>query len=475
MAVMDAYIRVSRVGARRGDAYGSPETQRDAVRGWLEREGMRRGVEVVEEDVPGSRPVAERGLERLVLRAERGESDGIAVYRVDRLGRDLTEVVLAAKRLRDAGARLVAVADGYDSAAPMGQVVLGLFAGLAEWHLDSIRQNWSAATGRAVARGVHIACRAPVGYLRADHAGGAGRDGRLVPDPESADAVRAAFELRAGGHSYREVADHLRQELGRGIAKSTVAALLQNRAYLGEARGPNGAVSEGAHDPLVTPALFEAVQMRLRAGGRPQRRETISAGARLAGLIACASCGFRLRVVGGPRPSYACDGHSAAGDCGAPSAASIPLVDEYVAQQLAGSWAEVSESVQSADRARLEASEAVRGAEEALDLWVEDPAIGAGLDRDRFARGLAARQQALDEARQRLFDFGGDGTDSAAVVWLDGRPWEYSRWGEDVEADRATLRRAIASVTLAKADPARRRWQPVGERLSITWRGQETR
>jgi site-specific DNA recombinase len=477
MAVVDRYIRVSRVGGRHGEAYGSPETQRAAISAWVGREGLRPGVEVVEEDVPGSRPVRERGLERLVRRAERGESSGIAVYRIDRLGRDLAEVVVAAKRLKDAGARLVAVADSYDSDTQMGNLTLGLFASLAVWHLDLIRENWRAATSRAVARGVHVACRAPVGYLRADAANGEGpRDGRLVPDEATAEHVAHAFRMRADGASYQSIIDRLAAEAGVRMSKSGAAAMLRNPAYLGQSRGPNGAALEGAHEPLVSPEVFEAVQMRRRP--RPQPRpESASAGALLAGLITCAGCGHRLRVVCEKTrtrdPFYSCAKHYGSGECPAPAHASVPRVDGHVAELLAASAAEVEARLETAESRLLRAREDVRAAEDALDGWVSSTAIQRELGRDRFELGLATRQRELDEARQQLFDLGGDDPDGAVAVWLDGRPWRYSRWGEDVEADRATLRRAIASVTLANADPRRRRWQPIAERVEVAWRGQE--
>jgi hypothetical protein len=56
------------------------------------------------------------------------------------------------------------------------------------------------------------------------------------------------------------------------------------------------------------------------------------------------------------------------------------------------------------------------------------------------------------------------------VVHIDGKPVVCEPLGLDKDADRRHLRRHIASVTLAKADPSRRRWQPIAERVSIAWR-----
>jgi hypothetical protein len=97
-------------------------------------------------------------------------------------------------------------------------------------------------------------------------------------------------------------------------------------------------------------------------------------------------------------------------------------------------------------------------------------------DRDRqerYRRGLLARQRALEEAQRKLWDQEDPGLpDGASIAWVDGKPMLYEQWGEDIEADRRHLRKFIASVSLAEADPKRRRWQPIGERVTIRWIGE---
>jgi hypothetical protein len=52
---------------------------------------------------------------------------------------------------------------------------------------------------------------------------------------------------------------------------------------------------------------------------------------------------------------------------------------------------------------------------------------------------------------------------------LDGEP--YHVLGEDLDADRRFLRRYVTGVTVAKADPKRRRWQPLAERVMVEFVG----
>jgi DNA invertase Pin-like site-specific DNA recombinase len=482
---MDGYIRVSRTGDRSGEAYRSPGIQREAIERWARQEGVELGRVTVEEDVSGGKAVKERGLEQLLRRCEAGASAGVIVFRVDRFGRDLAETVLAVKRLKDADARLVAVSDGFDSSQPMGAVMLGIFAGLAEVHLDSIRGNWRAATEGAVSAGIHIAARAPLGYLRRDRAaptydarGNLIRNGRLVPDPATAEHVRRAFELRADGASHQKIADHLRATTGHAVVKSTVVTLLRNHAYLGEARGPGGLVQAGAHEPLVPEDLFLRVQPRGREG-IPPRRGSLARQARLAGLVRCAGCGNLLRIVGstarsGREASYVCASKYTSGDCPAPAAARVRLVDEHVAERLAGAFEDVVDLEASAERRFLEAREAVSRAQAALDAWVDDAELSAALGREAFRRGILARQAALEEARRALWALDDPGVnDAQLVVWVDGKPYPYERWGEDPEADRRLLRKHVADVRLRKADPRRRKWEPIAERVTVRWVGED--
>jgi site-specific DNA recombinase len=134
---MDIYVRVSRVADRKGDAYRSPRQQEEACRAWAEQNGIDVNRVVVEENVSGSKRAQDRQLEELLRRAEAGVSDGIIVYRINRFGRRMRDTVAAVGRLRDAGARLVSVDDGYDTDQPSGQILLGVYAGIASSSLTN--------------------------------------------------------------------------------------------------------------------------------------------------------------------------------------------------------------------------------------------------------------------------------------------------------------------------------------------------
>src|SRR6266702_3040345 len=90
-AMMDGYIRVSRVSGRTGESYISPKLQRDKITGWAKLHDVTLGQVVVEEDVSGARPVDERELGKLLRRVESGEAEGIVACKLSRRGRGALE------------------------------------------------------------------------------------------------------------------------------------------------------------------------------------------------------------------------------------------------------------------------------------------------------------------------------------------------------------------------------------------------
>ena len=388
---------------------------------------------------------------------------------------------MAVRRLKEVGARLVGVEDGVDSTADHSKLLINVLSMQAEDHLDRIKANWDASLSRVVAEGKHVAGNAPLGYLRADQVnpqhkdnGELIRDARLVPDPETAPWITKAFEMRARGDSYKTIRDTLEASAGLRIVTSSLSNVFKRRTYLGEARG-GGHVNTSAHEPLVTAEIFAKCQP-----GKAPVRTGLTQGALLGGLITCASCGHKLRVGratshGEHVPMYACRRNFSGGDCASPGAALVSLVDDHVLQMLVDSWDDDTgpTPVEDLQAAYLVARQAANDAEEELAAFAADMTLRKALG-DRYDAEVQRRVDALEVAQRELWDVEVPDADlDAPVIYPfgpDGKPMLYEVWGDDVARDRRHLRRLIASVTLARTDPARGRWQPIRERVEITWR-----
>jgi DNA invertase Pin-like site-specific DNA recombinase len=473
---MDIYVRVSRKKGREGEAYRSPGIQEDECRRWASLEGVTVGLIEVEEDVSGGTAIKDRGLKRLIDRAKNGASAGVIVYALDRFGRDELDAAVAIKELDDAGARLVSTSEAIDSSRgdQGSKMALKMHLMFAEAYLDRVKGNWRGVTERVIGEGIHITGKPSTGYVRKDSVepqykenGELIRNGRLLVEPAEAEVVREIFELRAGGASYPEITRHAEARLGRPLGKSTVRQWIPNRVYLGEAR--RGAiVKKGAHEAIVTPELFAA------ANRKPTRRRPRSQTTRtalLVGLARCASCGHSMGLIGsgkgkGRKGFYVCSKQFASGRCEG-GAAYSKLVDDLVVKTLSGSWEQIVTASGSEEQRFLVTRDKLEAAERELEEWIAADDISVTTRRQMILK----TEKAIEDTRADLYALPDPGLDDAPVVWLEGKPYAYDLWGDDLDRDRRLLRKYVKAVRIAKADPKRRRWQPIEERVEIEWVG----
>jgi len=137
------YMRVSKA-----DGTQTLDLQRDALTG--------AGVEErhIYEDRASGRTEARPGLD--ALRKALREGDTLVVWKLDRLGRNLRDLVNTVHELTQRGVGLkVLTGQGaaIDTTTPSGKLVLGIFAALAEYERELICERTKAGLASARARG----------------------------------------------------------------------------------------------------------------------------------------------------------------------------------------------------------------------------------------------------------------------------------------------------------------------------------
>ena len=90
-------------------------------------------------------------LRKMIDQLRRG--DVIITWKLDRLGRSLRDLVNLVKEIQDKGAGLKSLHDHIDTTTPMGKLTFHLFAALAEFERDIIRERTKAGLEAARARG----------------------------------------------------------------------------------------------------------------------------------------------------------------------------------------------------------------------------------------------------------------------------------------------------------------------------------
>ena len=108
----------------------------------------------------GSRTAIERpGMKRLLDYLESG--DTVVVWRIDRLGRSLIDVLNTVNLLRDKGVKIRSLSDGIDPETTTGRLMLGMLATLAEYERELITERVNAGIAAARQNGTRFG-RPPV-------------------------------------------------------------------------------------------------------------------------------------------------------------------------------------------------------------------------------------------------------------------------------------------------------------------------
>ncbi|MBE4586051.1 recombinase [Vibrio navarrensis] len=136
------------MGKRLGYARVSTDDQRlDLQRDALSRAGC---VDIYEEKVSGKsadRPVLEYCLRAL------GQGDTLIVWRLDRLGRSLSDLVRTVGELEQLGIGFESLTERIDTGSATGKLTFHLFSALAEFERNLIRERTHAGLAAARARG----------------------------------------------------------------------------------------------------------------------------------------------------------------------------------------------------------------------------------------------------------------------------------------------------------------------------------
>ena len=139
------------------------------------------------------------------------EGDIVIIWKLDRLGRSLRDLINIMTEIQDKKAGLKSLNDSIDTTTPHGKLIFHLFAALAEFEKDIIRERTKAGLEAARARGRR-----------------GGRPKGLTKEARDK-AMIAETLYKQGKMSVSEICKHL------GIARSTLYKYLKQESVHGNA------------------------------------------------------------------------------------------------------------------------------------------------------------------------------------------------------------------------------------------------
>jgi site-specific DNA recombinase len=294
------------------------------------------------------------GLQRMlaIAIAPNPPFDVILVDDTSRISRNLSDAVQLFEKLRFAGLRVIAVAQGIDTRSEQADVLVTVHGLVDSLYVKELAKKTHRGLEGAVLRGLHAGGRC-FGYRNVPVDGGGVR--LEIEDSEAA-VVRRLFEMSASGKSLKAIATALNSEKIRPPrpratarhatwAPTAIREMLRRSLYIGQmiwnrsrfikVPGSNKRVarprprsewrtSERPELRIVSDELWQAVQLRqtrmqqLYGGNHGLLNRSASSGHLLTGFIKCGVCGANLVVVTGRKrrhSMYGCPQHWYRGAC----------------------------------------------------------------------------------------------------------------------------------------------------------------
>ena len=169
----------------------NPEMQMRELREYCKRRGFDIAGEFVDAGISGSKERRPQ-LDAMLTACRKRQADAVIVYRYDRFARSLRQLVNALAEFDALGVHFISLHEGVDTSTPNGRLVFGIFASIAEFERELIRDRVRSGLASAKARGKRLG--RPASYNGRHHA--------------------EAQQLKANGSSYREIAARLGVSLG---------------------------------------------------------------------------------------------------------------------------------------------------------------------------------------------------------------------------------------------------------------------
>src|SRR6201987_1774099 len=151
-------MQIKRVGlyARVSTVHGQdPEVQLLELRSYCQRRGLEIAEEFVDKGISGSRE-RRPGLDRLMVACRKRLIDGVVVYPYDRFARSLRQLVNVLEEFRALDIDFISIHEGVDTSTPNGRLVFGIFASIAEFERELIRDRVRSGLAAAGGRGKRL-------------------------------------------------------------------------------------------------------------------------------------------------------------------------------------------------------------------------------------------------------------------------------------------------------------------------------
>ncbi|MEI6420569.1 MAG: recombinase family protein, partial [bacterium] len=246
---------------------------------------------------PNNRPIFEKMLKRI----EAGEANGILCWEINRLSRNPVDSGKIQWLLQQGIVQSIRTINREYKPSD-NALILSVESGTANQYIIDLKKGVKRGLESKLQRGM-APMLAPLGYLntKTENRG----DNYIVKDPARFRLVRKIWDLMLiGTHTPPKILDIANNQWGlrtrrtkrkgdKPISRSTIYRILTDPFYAGLFKY-DGVIYQGKHEPMITLAEFDKVQILLGRDGKPRAKTHEFP---FTGMMRCAECGSAVTAI----------------------------------------------------------------------------------------------------------------------------------------------------------------------------------
>ncbi len=247
---------------------------------------------------------------------EEGKFNYIVVFKLDRFGRNLKEILINSDDFEAFGIRLISLKENLDTSTPAGRAMRNMMGTFAELDRDSIRERMFCGRFKKWSEGSTFVGKTAFGYIWNK------KEKRIEVSPEEAKIYQHIVDLYLlEGLSDLNIALRLKSEgvklRGKKYpANQTISYILKNPVYYGHCvvnqheydnvrrTGKMKPVSEHITvtlPPLISKTKWDEIQRKRLFNKSKAKRVTISDSYWLRDILICDECGSKIYAISNNR------------------------------------------------------------------------------------------------------------------------------------------------------------------------------
>lgn len=220
----------------------------------------------------------------------------VLVYKLDRISRRLVDQLLLLQDLDETGVRLISATENID-ATPAGKLQRSILGAFAEYDNEVRGERCLNGSIERFKQGLWVHTPPPGYFMQRDSIT---KRSMAIPNPKQAPHITWAFQQRAKGVSFEEIAQGMnargyRTRNGKQVKASDVERIIKKTFYMGLMTSFKGMQVEGRHKPLISKEVWYRAQAVNAERSRDNKnRSLFNPTFPLRGFVKCTNCQRKL-------------------------------------------------------------------------------------------------------------------------------------------------------------------------------------